>query len=270
MTARSTDSALDAVQFFANSAHSVRVFETLTDGPTTSGELTDRTGASRSTVARILGEGELRGWIDSVGSRYELTGLGEIMIEEFRGYRRTVEGVQHLGEAVEWLPGPVRSLDFRHFRDADVILPTSPAPSAPYEHVAGMIRAANRKYSLVETAVPRFARLVNEQSRAGELESELVIKASWFDDTLDTEQAALWRARAERNSVWTYDGEIPINTEIYDETVVIWLGEERGDERVVRGVLVTEAPAVLSWARSLFEEYRAEAEPLDRAMVSEA
>lgn len=81
MLTMSMETTLEAARFFADSANSVRVFETLIDGPTTSRDLAEQTGASRSTVARILAEGESREWINSKGSRYELTELGEVMIE---------------------------------------------------------------------------------------------------------------------------------------------------------------------------------------------
>lgn len=89
---------------FANSAHSVRIFEALTDGTMSRRELVERAGASRSTVARVLADGESRGWVDSEGSPYELTSVGEVIIGEFREYRQTIDGVRHLGEAIEWLP----------------------------------------------------------------------------------------------------------------------------------------------------------------------
>lgn len=270
MTAPTTETALDAIQVFANSANSVRVFERLTDGPTTSKALAEQTGASRSTVARILDKGESRGWIDSEGSRYELTATGRIMIEEFRAYKRTIEGVQHLGEAIAWLPKPALSLDFRHFRDADLITGSPSNPAEIFDHMAAMMRTASRKRSLVTTAVPRLTELVHDRAEAGELDSELVIQASWFDiHTPRPDQLPIWRARAQRGSVWVYDGVVPINLEVLDDSVALWLGEQREEELVVRGVLVTETPAVVSWAESLYEEFRAAADPLDPAMLPE-
>lgn len=272
MTPDTLEPTLDAMQVFVNSPHSVRVFETLTDGATTSRTLVEQTGASRSTVARILDEGESRGWIDSEGSQYKLTHLGEVMIEEFRAYRQTIEGVQRLGDAIYWLPPPAQSLDFCHFRDVDIITAVPTNPAKPFDYVAELLLAATKKRSLATTAVPRFAELAYNQSEAGELDSELVIEASWFD-ALDENpgQVPLWRARAERDGVWVYEGEVPVNLELYDDTVVIWLGEEqeKEEELVVRGVLVTEVPDVVSWAASLYEDYRAEAVPLDPAMLPE-
>lgn len=258
------ESALDAIQFFADSANSVRVFEVLTAGPTTSRALAEQTGASRSTIARILNTGESRGWITSEGSQYELTEVGEIMIAEFRIYLQTVEGIQHLGDAIEWLPEPVQSLDYRHFRTADIITPITPTPSRPYDHVAQKMRATDKVRSLVEVTLPRYVTLISEQVDERQLDAELVIEANWIK-TLPTEseQLPLLRARAERDSIWIYDGEIPLNMHLFDDSVAIWLGEERDEERVVRGLLVAEASAIMSWAEDLYEEYRHEGELLD-------
>ncbi|WP_226479714.1 helix-turn-helix transcriptional regulator [Natrinema amylolyticum] len=257
-------SALDAIRFFADSANSVRVFEALTAGPTTSRDLAEQTDASRSTVARILNKGESRGWITSEGSQYELTEVGEIMIAEFRAYLQTLEGVQHLGDAIEWLPPPVHSLNFRHFRTAEIITPKTPTPSGPYDHVAEKIRTTDRVRSLVEVTLPRFVTLIHKQVNERQLDAELVIEANWIETLpAESEQLPLLRARAERDSIWTYDGEIPLNMHLFDDSVTIWLGEERDEERVVRGLLVAEAPAVMSWAEGLYEDYQDEGELLD-------
>ncbi len=263
-----TESVLDAIQFFADSANSVRVFEALTAGPTRSRALAEETGASRSTVARILDAGESRGWITSEGSQYELTEVGEIMIAEFRAYLLTVEGVQHLGDAIEWLPAPVHSLDYRHFRTAEIITPKTPTPSRPYDHVAEKIRNTDEVRSLVEVTLPRYVTLISEQVDERQLDAELVIEANWLEALpAESEQLPLLRARAARDSIWSYDGDIPLNMHLFDDSVAIWLGEERDDERVVRGLLVTEAPAVVSWAEGLYEDYREEGELLDPMML---
>lgn len=96
------------------------------------------------------------------------------------------------------------------------------------------------------------------------------MKASFFDTLAGKpEVVPHWRAPAERGEVWLYEGDVPISMHIVDGKVVIWLDEHRGDELVVRGALVTENDAVVSWAESLYEEYRIEAEPLDPATLPE-
>jgi hypothetical protein len=55
---------------------------------------------------------------------------------------------------------------------------------------------------------------------------------------------------------------------IIDETVVLWLGRVDGNQWEGRGLLESENPAVVSWAESLYGDYRAEAEPLDPARLA--
>ncbi|NHN61572.1 MULTISPECIES: winged helix-turn-helix domain-containing protein [Halorussus] len=269
MPTSTTESALDAIQVFANSSHSVRVFEALADGPTTSRALAEQTGASRSTVARILADGETRGWVDSEGSQYELTDLGETMIDEFSDYLETIKGVHHLEEMIQWLPSPARELDFRHFRSADIITPTGTNPVKPFDYLEEWVRTGSKKRSLAIGAVTRFVQLIHDQCVAGKLESESVIQADWFDTlAAEPKQIPLWRTRAERGDVLIYDGEVPISFHVIDEAVGIWASEEARD--VVRGLVVVENPAVVSWAESLYADYRAEAVLLDPAMLPEA
>jgi len=263
--------ALEAVRFFATSANGVRVFEALDDGVTTSRGLAERTGASRSTVARILATGEDRGWVASEGSQYELTTEGRAMIEEIRGCLRTVEGIQHLGEALDWLPAPARSLEYHWFRDADIVTGRPSNPTEPFDYVSDRIRSATEIRTLAWTGVPRLTKLIDGQSRTGELNCEAVMQADFLDG-LDgrPEAASHWRGPTARDEVWRYDGDVPISLHVIDETTVIWLDERRGEELVVRGALVTENRAVLSWAESLYREYRGEAELLDPTTLSEA
>jgi len=262
------DDALDALRFFTNSVNRVLVFEALSEGVTTGSTLAEKSGASRSTVARILDAGESRGWIASEGSHYELTNAGQIMFDEVRGCLETIEGIQNIGEPINLLPRPARSLDYRSFRDAEIITGSSANPAEPFDNVAERIRDANRVRTLAWTGVPRLTKLIDEQAMTGTLDCEAVMQADFFQ-TLEgrPEAASHWRAPAERAEVWLYDGNIPLSLHIIDETVVIWLGDPQGDEVVVHGAFISNDPSVRSWAESIYEEYRANATKLDPARL---
>ncbi|OYR40520.1 hypothetical protein DJ82_07190 [Halorubrum sp. Ib24] len=263
------DSALEAIQFFANSANSVRVFEALADGVTTSSALAERTCASRSTVARILDKGESRGWVESEGSQYELTYMGEIMTEKFRAYRQTVQGVQQLGEAVNYLPEPAQELDIRHFRDANITVPTEDWPEAHLNRALELYRTGDTYQGLTQNAPDIFVRTLADLVDQGRLEFEAIIEAEFIEYlTDDPERATPWHSIADQ--VWLYDGPITFSMHIIDETVVLWLGYIEDNQWIGPGLLETENPVVREWAESLYEEYRAEAEPLDPEVLPEA
>lgn len=270
MSTDTMGSALDDIQVFANSANVVQVFEALSDGATTNRELSEQTGAARSTVGRILDKGESRDWIDSEGSRYELTDLGTVMIEEFRGYLRTIEGIKHLGEDFQYLPEPAHELDYRHFLDATIIKPTVTYPSAPFDRMEELIHTADTFPRIIaRTVTPRHEKASWDLWRGGKSVSGAVIEASFFETIRsDPARVGSWHDWAETGLVWIHEG--PLFTVMFSEEVVlIGMGEEREDEVYATGVLESENPAVLSWVESLFEEYRAEAEPLTPEMLPE-
>jgi predicted transcriptional regulator len=259
---------MDAIRFLSNSENSVRVFERLAEAPTTSKDLAERTGASRSTVLRILDRGDSRGWVGSEGSQYEITNLGRAMIEEFIRYRETVRGIQHIGEAVEGLPEPARSLDFRHLRDARVTFRTEDNPFARFDRGLSLIREADTCRWLSSAAPLEYVNVVVDCVEQRGLTVEGVIGAD-LAETLrdDPERAEPWRAVADR--VWVYDGHVPVSVEIVDETVLVWLTPKRDDRWDGAALLESDHPAVRSWAESLYDEYRREAARLDPAVLAD-
>ena len=254
------ESSLEAVQFLANSANRVEVLTTLLDGTTGRRELQDNVGASRSTVSRILDEAETRGWVDSEGSRYWITPLGESLVLDFRSYLESVEGHRHLGEAVNHFPPPLFELDFRHLRDARIVESTVEDPAAPFTRALDLFTGATEYRGLNSTSLPRHERVLLEGAVAGDIAFEQVFERA-FVETLraDPERASRWESTSDR--VWVYDGVVPINVQIVDDTVLVWLGATRGE---VAGLLETRNPAALSWAEGVYGEYHRGAEPLSR------
>jgi predicted transcriptional regulator len=262
------DRALGEIQFLANSANRVRVLETLADGPASRRELQEETGVPRSTAARALDDAEDRGWVDSEGSRYRLTSVGEARISAFLDYVGTTRGMQHLGEAVGWLPGPARSLDFRHLRDARITTPTEANPTAQFDRGMELVRDAEEYRGLTQNSLPEYMRTIRDRVVGGELDFQGVIERGFVDVLRDDpERAALWHDIADR--MWLYDGNVPLNMHVVDGTALVWLCDEDSDGRdvIVKGLLESDHSAVVSWAESLYEEYRAESNPMDPAML---
>jgi predicted transcriptional regulator len=256
--------SLEAIQFLAGSANRVAVLSALSHGRATRRDLQEKVDGSRSTVARLLSEAEVRAWVDSEGSRYWLTPLGETMVEGFQSYVETVEGVQHLGEMVNHVPPPLRSIDFRELRDAEIIEPSASDPAAPFTRAYELFQRAVTFRGLQHTAFPHFVRLLRDGLADGRLEdSEAIIEAAFLETVrANPERRALWASFVdlERGRTLVYDGTVPVSFHIINERAVVWLGETR---EAVAGLLVSENPAVLRWGESLYEEYRSKSEPLD-------
>lgn len=251
------EGVLEEIQFLANSANRIGVLDTLTNGPSTRRELQEETGIPRSTAARVLDEAEARGWVTSEGSQYKITPRGEVMVSEFCAYMETTKGIHHLGKAIEWLPEPVHALDFRYFRDADITLPTEDNPTAPVDRGMELLRAANEFRTLTQNSIPEYMKIISDRVVRGQLDFEGVIEAAHIQTLRDNpKRAATWHDFAHR--MWVVDDPIPINMHIIDETAVIWLCDENhaGDDVIIKGLLESEHPSVISWLESLYEEYR--------------
>lgn len=250
--------SLEDVRFLANSSNRVQVLTALNDGRSSRREIQEEVDGSRSTVARILDEAQTRGWVDSEGTRYWLTPLGEAMVTDFRSYLSQVKGNQHLGDLVNHLPPPLFSLDSRHYRDAEIVELTPDNPAAPFSRAYDEFQNAGEYRGLNSTALPEHAKVLKDRVDRGVLDFEQVIERD-FVETIrdDPERSAVWQTLSDR--VLLYDDVVPINAHVVDGTVLVWLGETREE---VAGLFVSERSAVVTWAESLYEEYRADAEPL--------
>lgn len=258
------EEALEEIQFLANSVNRVQVLNRLSTGPASRRELQEETGVARSTAARVLDEAEARGWVTSEGSEYQITPRGDVMVSEFSTYVETTKGVQHLGQALDWLPEPVHDLDFRYFRGADITTPTEDNPTAPFDRGKERIRTADEYRGLTRNSLPEYMKMIRDRVDRGRLDFQGVIEASFIEVLRDdSDRAARWHDIA--HGIRVYDGHVPINMHLVDGTALVWLCDKNqvGDDVVVKGLLESEHPAVVSWAETLYEEYREEAEPLD-------
>lgn len=261
-------SPLEAIAFLGRSDNRVQVLQSLADENRTREDLRAELPISRTTLARILNEFEERGWIARNGQHYTTTRAADAILAKFDPLLETVEGIENLGEAIDWLPPPAYSVELRHFRDADITTSTGDNPAKPYDRGIELIRAADRYRGLTSTAIPRYVKVLGDRLAQGQLDFGGVIAAE-FIETLhdDPDRAAPWYDFAAAGRTWIYDDRVPINMHIVDDTVLVWLGERREGSLEIHGLLESENAAVLSWAESLYEEYRSEAARLDTSML---
>ena len=257
------EGALEDIQFLANSENRILVLSALTQEPASRRQLQQDTGVPRSSVARVLNEAETRKWVGSEGSKYWITPRGKAMITEIRRSIAATEGVKHLGTAINWLPEPVYDLDFSYFNDARITLPTQANPTAAFDRGLDRISDANTYRGLTQNSLPQYMQVIRDQVESGSLEFEGVIEKRFIEIIRnDPERAETWSAVADQ--MWVFEGHVPMNMHLVDDTAMIWLCEEdeEGNDVVPKGLLETENPHVVSWAESFYEEYLDAARPL--------
>lgn len=261
------DLPLEPIAFLGRSPNRVEVLKTLDNDPRSRQQLRDELSISRTTLARILNEFEEREWITRQGNEYTTTRASEAIMAKFDPLLETVRGIENLGEAIHWLPPPAHEVDLQHFKDATITTTHDGNPSAPFDRAYELICTADRYHGVTNTAIPRYVETLLDRYNQGELDYEGVIAGEFIQTLEDPDRVATWENSAATGLTWVYDDPMPISMHIVDRTVLIWLGKFTEGGLEVYGVLESSNDAVLSWAESLFEEYRAEAELLEPSMI---
>lgn len=260
------DAPLEDIAYVARSPNRPAVLSALDEGPRTRRELDEETGASRATLARILGDLEERRWIERSGDHYVITALGRLVAEEFAALIDTMDAVESIRDVAHLLPTE-GSLDLRAFADATVTRPDPADPTAhldrAHEHVAG----ADSVDILATLALPRIARVAAERLQRGELSFEATIPAGFARDlTPDADVRASFRDIVDGGgTIRLVEETIEHNVLVADDTVVLWLCDDEGDDQ---GVLVTDDERVREWVERQIATYDDVAVPYEERAVT--
>jgi predicted transcriptional regulator len=254
--------ALEDVAYLSRSETRIRVLNVLAATPHTPREVADRTDVPRSTLRRTLTELVERGWAErTLDGEYRLTPTGEYVAAETERYLGSIRAIRTLGDAVGWLPNDELAVDLRHFRDATVRRPEPNAVSSPSTVATERLREATTFACLVNTAPSLgFERVMVDGVVQGRLTTTHVIT----DGELAVlrrkpERASRWQTYVEAGAgLYCYDGRIPCNLLVIDETVFVL--DRQPD--ALEGIECTNS-VVREWALDLIDDYRADAERLD-------
>lgn len=255
--------ALAAVAHLARSENRLRVLAALADGAATRRELEEETGIARATVGRALAGFEERGWVvETAGREYETTPSGARLAGQFAPFLEAVAAIDRLGDRVAWLPTDDVPIDLRHFSDATVRRPEPADPLAPAMALTDRLRGAGEFHCLVGVAPPLgFEQAMRDGVVAGELVTRHVITAEELAYLRkDLERLARWREYVDAGgNLYCYDGDVPCNLLVFDETVVIG---GQPVEQGPAGLVESEDDTVRSWAHGVISVYQRESERL--------
>ena len=276
MTAGDTDlstGALEDVAYLSRSANRIAILDALADGSFTRGELADLTGASRTTLDRVVNELEARGWAErTTEGTYVATAQGTHLMEQFRPFVDSVEALRRLGEAVAWLPRDELSVGLEHFSDAVVRRPEADDPVEAVEFMVELLRNTT-EFRVLTHLMPPEPLGATLQERAGS--SGVTLGGVVTDELVDKlgarpERAERWRTLIEAGAdVHRTEGPLPCNLWVFDETVLVKKsGPEPIDESY--GVpIVSEDETVRAWAHGLIDRWKDVATRVDAEAFDE-
>lgn len=259
------EDAMEDVAYLSRSGSRIRILDALTTDPCTRGELTETTGIARTTVGRIINELEERGWARrTTDGEYETTPTGSYIFSEFTPFVESVRAIRNLGDLTAWLPTDEVPIDLRHFTDATVRRPDPADPMSTISDFNARLDGVSEFQCLVGIAPPvPFERAMVDGVENRGLDTKHVITDEELNYLLEhPDRLTRWRAylRAGAN-VYRYDGQIPCNLFVFDDTLII--SNSKSDVGETHVGIESENREILSWAREVIDGYCRDAEALD-------
>ncbi|WP_049899804.1 helix-turn-helix transcriptional regulator [Halococcus agarilyticus] len=259
---------LDNVEFLARSSNRFAALEVLIEGPRDRAELRESIDASSSTVGRVLDDLKTKGWVTQTNHRYEATRTGRLVGTEFARLLDAMEAVEQLQGVVDWLPTEEMDFDVTTLQDAEITTATQSSPFRPTLRMAARLGEADEVRMLAYAAIPQVLTAVQKAVVEGTQTFEAVVTPDLLDAVRDdAEMTAQARsvADADRAAVFCSGDSVPYSLAVADGTLVMDVTDDR---RLPRALVETENETAVSWAESVYDSYRQDAEPVSSGRIA--
>lgn len=254
------ETALEDVAYLTRSPNRVRILYCLAETPRTRREVKETSGATRTTVDRIVNELEERGWVErTTDGNYAATTVGRQLVEEMTPFVQAVKAIQELGSAIEWLPLDELSTGLHNFTDATVRDPDRGDPVGTIDYMTGLVREASDLRALTHLVPPEsFLRVAQDAVVAGQLSLEGVVPTDHVGSYVDTKtRRERWQAILDAGGdLYLCEEPLPCNMWIIDETVLIKRNDPGRIEDSYGVPIVITNEAVRDAAHELIDQYR--------------
>ena len=255
------DSSLDDIEFLARSEHRVEVLDALAERPHNRSDLRGMTGASSSTIGRMLREFEDRGWVIRNGHQHTATSTGMFVAEEVVSLLHRMETRQQLRDVAQWLPTEKLGITIEAFSEAVVTVADDDGPYRPVRRYNDLIEDSTTMHAFgTATLKSANAGTLFRNVRAG-METEIIYPPPIVEAVLDWSPEAAKRGLDSGSLTILLHDTLPCGLTIFDGRVAL-TGYDP-DTGMLRAIVDTDVPRAREWATPLYESYRDEARPLD-------
>ena len=255
------EEVLEDVAYLSRSANRLRILDVIATAPHIPRAIADETDIppidpsadlSRDRRTR-LGRADPRRRVRSDAN-------GRVVAAETERYIGAIRTIRALGDAVAWLPTEELTIGLQHFSEATVRRPEPNATMALSTFASELMREATEFACLVNIPPSlAFEEAMMNGVFDGRLRTEHVIAEGELAVLGENaERASRWQAYVEAGAdLYCYDGPIPCNLLVIDETVLVLDRQPEAAE----GIESTNA-VVQSWAHEMIEDHREDAERL--------
>lgn len=251
---------LDEIEFLARSEHRVEVLDTLAERPQSRADLRTMTGASSSTIRRLLCEFEERCWIERNEHEYEATPLGGFVAEGLMALLGRMETERTLRAVWRWFPTEEIGFDVELFADAVVTVPEFGSPDRTAGRFAELVKETETIRTFAPTSIKSDMEVLVRNVVDG-MEWELICPSDLIEATLTVRPEQTSAAIESGNlTLLSIDDDLPCACAIFDDRVA--LGGFDRETGIIRVIIDTDAPEARRWAEELYNSYRRDARPL--------
>ena len=221
-------------------------------------ELEAALDVSRTTIDRAVSSLSDAECIVCRDGKWEVTLLGQLACEEYEQLTARYEGLTAAQPLLLHLP-PETPLDVRLLVDAEIVLAEPPAPRAPTAQLKDLLQHSDQIKGLSSIVLPEYVPLLHHHIVERETDTDLILDVELVE--------YLWASYPDKMSavlgtdngmVWWIEQKPPFGFVLIDEAVV-WFAvyDEDGG---LKGTIVNESDAAVTWATDVFHSYRQQAE----------
>lgn len=233
----------------------VRALRELVDGPASRHELETELDVSKATLHRIVKGFVEAGFVQETDDGVVLTGAGREAAAAVERYLDRMALVARLEPLLRGLP-PEYDLDIAAFADAEIVTPTPGHPQRSVQRVVDFVESAPSLRATAAVVLPIYVEVLSREITAG-METELVVTPAVIE-ALEAEYPDRFAEALEAGTLEVLvHNAIEVGLALAPERALIVVPREGGTQVAA----VTGRDEAVEWIRSVYEHYRAEAEP---------
>jgi predicted transcriptional regulator len=253
---------VEELEFLSRSKHRIHILREFRE-PCDRQTLRDRTGVSKPTLSRAISEFEKRAWVTREGDLYRLTMLGELITEGLNSTFRALETCEKLRPLSEWLPDNQFDFALERFHDATVLAPSATDTLNVHHRLGSVLYNAGYVRELTGTVasagIELHRRAIGDHDQTLEvILSDAALQTIRSDPKMMRLSASVFEDGSA--SIFRCNGTVPYFLALADDRVLIGVLDESG---TIRGVIETDNPTVLIWAKETLDRYRAASVKVD-------